>query len=91
MDITLVIYDMKASLEVLSEGKLLVDVSLAWFPMDSSDTLLGAGPLPVIFWLVVYPLIFVRAVLLTPPILFSILGLIAHSIFCLFQHPWWEA
>ena len=31
LDITLVLDNQKASLEVLSEGQLLVDISLAWY------------------------------------------------------------
>ena len=77
------------SLEVLSEGQILVDVSLYWWLSASSAALLGSGPLPVFFWIVVEPLAFSRVVFLTPTILFSILGFISHSTFWLFCHTGW--
>ena len=44
----------------------------------------------MVIWLVVNPLDFYRSVLLSPPVLFSILVFVSHSTFWLFQHPEWE-
>ena len=90
MDIALVIDGNNTNLEVLREGQLFVSVSLAWWFSASFAAWLDAGPLPVVFSLVVDPLAFARAVFPTPPILFSILGFMYHSIFWLFHNPGWE-
>ena len=87
LDITLVLDGHKASLEVLSEGQIIIDVSLSWWLSDSSAVWCGVGPLPVLFWIVENPLAFASAVLLTPPILFSVIVFISRSNFWLFQHP----
>ena len=57
---------------------------------DSKFLNINAVMLPVVFCIVAEPLEFTRAVLLTPPILFYILGFIYHSTFWLFYHPGWE-
>ena len=73
LGITLVLDSQKSSFEVISYGKLLVDVSLDWWFSSSSTAWLFAGLITVIFWLLADPLDFARAVLLEPPILFSTL------------------
>ena len=87
LDIYLVLDGQKSSLEFLSYGQLLVAVSLAWCLSYSSASLLGSGPLLILFWPVTDPLAFASAVFLTPPILFSVPGFISHSTFWLFHHP----
>ena len=88
-DITLVLGWHKAILGVLSEVQIIVSVFLAWWISDSFTYWWGTGPLPMIFYHVVDPLAFARAVLLAPPILLFILGFVSHSIFWLFQHTGW--
>ena len=41
----------------------------------------------MILWFVAYPLSFQSAVLLATPVLFSIVGLVSHDPFWIFQHP----
>ena len=90
LDIALVIYVQKSSLEVLSEGHIFVAVSLSWWIIAPYTVWKVTSPLPVAFQIVADPLYFSRALLLTPPVLFSILVFVSHSIFWIFQHPGWE-
>ena len=70
LDITLILYGQKDSLELLSEGHIIVASSLAYCISASSAIWWGYVPLPMVFWLVTDPLAFAIAVFLTPPILF---------------------
>ena len=86
LDIALVLDGQNSSSEVFSEGRILVSVSLAWWLSASSTSSWGTSPLPVIFWIVAYPLSFSSVVFLIPPILFSFRGFIYYYTFWLFQY-----
>ena len=87
LGITLVLDGQKAELKFLSGGQLILSVSLACWLSAYSSALLDTDLLPVVFYLVVDPLAFVRAMLPTQPIFFPILGFISHSTFWIFQNP----